>query len=245
MDQQELLQAVLNSDQLPTLPTVASKLIALTSKEDTTLSDIADLIMQDISLSAKILKVSNSALYSFPQQISSIKQAVSILGTRMVRNLVLSFSFLSLKGKAKNTRFNFDRFWERSLAAAVSAKLILERVKGADTEEILISGLLQNLGELIYALTFPAEYEKILQQTEENAASFSTEEEKAIQDHHTLIGYEVAKHWGFPEVLLLPILHHHDPNGFSGTNKKLKDTIKTVYLSHLLSNILYSATPEE
>ena len=244
MDQQELMQAVLHSDQLPTLPTVASKLISLTSKEDTTLSDIADLISQDVALSAKILKVSNSALYSFPQQISSIKQAVSILGTRMVRNLVLSFSFLSLKGKSRNNRFNFDKFWERSLASAVAAKLILEKVKGADTDEILISGLLQNLGELIYALTFPAEYEKILQTTEENS-SFSADEEKAILDHHTLIGYEVAKHWGFPEILLIPILYHHDPSGYTGANKKLKDTIRTVYLSHLLSNILYSSTPEE
>ena len=85
MDKIELLKAVLNSEELPTLPTVASRLISLTSKEETTLSDIADLVSQDISLSAKILKVSNSAFYSFPQQVGSIQQAVSILGTNAVR----------------------------------------------------------------------------------------------------------------------------------------------------------------
>ncbi|MBT8334422.1 MAG: HDOD domain-containing protein, partial [Deltaproteobacteria bacterium] len=61
MSQNDILQLVLESDELPTLPTVASKLISLTSREDTTLSDIADLVSQDISLSAKILKVSNSS----------------------------------------------------------------------------------------------------------------------------------------------------------------------------------------
>ena len=111
MDKNELLLAVLGSDELPTLPTVASKLISLTSKEETTLSDIADLVSQDISLSSKILKVSNSAFYSFPQQIGSIKQAVSILGTNAVRSLVLSFSFLTMKAGKKKGHFDFEKFW--------------------------------------------------------------------------------------------------------------------------------------
>ena len=125
MDKIELLKAVLNSEELPTLPTVASRLISLTSKEDTTLSDIADLVSQDISLSAKILKVSNSAFYSFPQQVGSIQQAVSILGTNAVRSLVLSFSFLTIKSGKKSSQFNFEKFWEQSLASAVASRLIL------------------------------------------------------------------------------------------------------------------------
>ena len=69
MDNNELLQRILNSEELPTLPTVASKLITLTSKEETTLSEIGDLVAKDISLSAKILKVSNSALSVFPSRL--------------------------------------------------------------------------------------------------------------------------------------------------------------------------------
>ena len=133
------------------MPNVASQLITLTSREDATLADIGELVSQDISLSAKILKVSNSAFYSFPQQIGSIKQAVSILGMNAVRSLVLSFSFLTMKAGKVESGFNFEKFWERSLASAVTAKLILENVEGADTEEVFVSGLLQNLGELILA----------------------------------------------------------------------------------------------
>ena len=73
---EDVLSAVLKSDSLPSLPSVASKLVTLTSQEDTTLSDVAELISQDIGMSTKILKVSNSAFYSFPQQITSIQQAV-------------------------------------------------------------------------------------------------------------------------------------------------------------------------
>ncbi len=96
------LEKILHSDELPTLPIVASKLLTLTAREDTTLTDIATLISKDVGLSTKVLRVSNSSFYSFPQQIATINQSVSILGTNAVRNLVLSFSFLSL-GSKKDT----------------------------------------------------------------------------------------------------------------------------------------------
>ncbi len=245
MQPEDILKTVLSSTELPTLPTVASALISLTSKEDTTLTDIADLVSKDIALSAKILKVSNSAFYSFPQQIGSINQAVSILGINAVRSLVLSFSFLSIKGGRKSDHFDFQKFWERSLASAVAARLILGKVNGADTEEIFISGLLQNLGELIFAKTFPDEYEKVLCQLEEEQGAVTEIEKRLIGVDHCTIGYEVAKSWGFPEVLLLPILFHHDPQQYAGQNLKIKATTNAVYLSDILINILFSRTPEE
>jgi two-component system, cell cycle response regulator len=245
MQKDELLKAVLSSDELPTLPTVASRLISLTSREDTTLSDIADLVSQDISLSAKILKVSNSAFYSFPQQIGSIQQAVSILGTNAVRSLVLSFSFLTIKVGKKSSQFNFEKFWEQSLASAVAARLILEKVNDANTEEIFISGLLQNLGELIFARTFPEEYDKVLASIEEDQHDRIGIELSIFGANHCFIGHEVAKHWGFPPILLLPILYHHDPLSYEGDNQKILLTTKAVYLSDLLINIIFSKKPEE
>ena len=240
----ELLQCILKSDELPTLPTVASKLITLTSREDATLADIGELVSQDISLSAKILKVSNSAFYSFPQQIGSIQQAVSILGMNAVRSLVLSFSFLTIKAGKVESRFNFQAFWERSLASAVTAKLILDNVKGADAEEVFVSGLLQNLGELILARSFPEEYEKVLRKVDENHQDIFTAEESVFGINHTLVGSEVAKSWGFPEVLLLPIQYHHHPEEYSGKNATIRSTVRAVYLSDLLVNILFSDKPE-
>jgi diguanylate cyclase (GGDEF)-like protein len=245
MNQEETLTAVLSSDELPTLPTVASEIITLTAREDTTLSDIANLVSKDTALSAKILKVSNSAFYSFAQQISSINQAVSILGINAVRSLVLSFSFLTMKGGKKKVHFNFERFWKNSLASAVASKLIMERVKGADTEEIFICGLLQNLGELILARTFPERYDEVLAKISEEQYDALNAEEYTFGTSHPTIGYEVAKNWGFPEVLLLPILYHHDPSQYKGGNEKIEVTCKASYLSDLLISILYSDKPQE
>ena len=245
MSQDEVLQKVLNSEDLPTLPIVASKLITLTSREETTLSDIADLVSKDMSLSAKILKVSNSAFYSFPQQISSINQAVAILGTNAVRSLVLSFSFLNMEGKGGATDFDFKAFWERSLAGAVAARLIMEQIPGADSEDIFISGLLQNIGQLIFASTMPKEYNRVLARLDEEDASDVDLETELIGAPHTLVGYEVARHWGFPEGLLLPIRFHHEPEQCNGHDRQTSMAIQTIHLSDLLVRILYSDTPEK
>ncbi len=245
MNQKKTLAAVLSSDELPTLPTVASKIITLTAREDTTLSDIANLVSKDTALSAKILKVANSSFYSFAQQISSINQAVSILGINAVRSLVLSFSFLSMKGGKQKIHFDFEKFWKDSLARAVASKLILERVQGANTEEIFICGLLQNLGELILARTFPEEYEEVLGQITEGQYDALNAEEDKFGTSHPTIGYEVAKNWGFPEVLLLPIRYHHDPLEYRGGNDNIAVTCKASYLSDILIAILYSEKPEE
>ena len=245
MKKEDILSTVLQSEELPTLPTVASQLITLTSREDATLSDIADLISQDISISAKVLKVSNSAFYSFPQQIGSIHQAVSILGTNAVRSLVLSFSFLSIKSDAKSSNFNFEQFWQRSLSRAVAAKLILEKVKNADTEQIFISSLLQNLGELIFARTFAEKYNQVLAKTQEEGIDIVETEESIIGANHCYVGFEVAKNWGFPEVLLFPIMYHHSPKNYEGKDTKIRQTVNAVYLSDILSHILYSDKPED
>ena len=244
MKKEEIFSKITKSPELPTLPNVATKLIAITAREDTTLADIAALVSQDISLSAKILKVANSSFYSFPQQIGSIKQAVSILGTNAVRSLVLSFSFLTMKRGKQKTSFNFEKFWERALASGVAAKLVLEKVKNADTEEIFICGLLQNLGELIFARTLPEQYDEVLKALEDETAEAATLEIEHLGANHTEAGYQVAKFWGFPETLLLPIIHHHDPRSYQGNDQKLRQTIEAVYLSDLLVNILYSDQPQ-
>ncbi len=247
MSREEVLQTVLQSEDLPTLPMVASKLIMLTGQEDTTLTDIADLISKDMALSAKILKVSNSAFYSFPQQISSINQAVSILGTNAVRSLVLSFTFLSIKGGKKNkASFDFGQFWERSLAGAVAARLILEQIPGADTEEIFLSSLLRNIGQLIFASTLPDLYNQVLARVAGNEGSMeSTIEEELIGDQHSSVGYAVAEHWGFPETLILPIRYHHEPDKYTDGDREASRSINAIYLADLLIQILYSDKPEE
>ncbi|MFT4823263.1 MAG: two-component system cell cycle response regulator [Halioglobus sp.] len=242
---EQVLAAVLASDDLPSLPIVASQLVTLTSKGDTTLSEVAELVSQDIALSTKILKVSNSAFYSFPSKIGSIQQAVSILGTNAVQSLVLSFSFLTINKSGPCNKFNFNEFWEQSLESAIASRLILEKVPGANLEEIFVSGLLQNLGALILACTFPEEFGGVLDAIEDGEVSPREAEIAAFGGDHCFFGYEVAKSWNFPASILLPILHHHEPKGVSGEDKNISSTTKAIYLANILLDIFHSEKPEK
>ncbi|GAB5453034.1 MAG: hypothetical protein Hals2KO_33620 [Halioglobus sp.] len=245
MSQDEVLQVVLKSDSLPSLPTVASKLVSLTAKEETTLSDVASLISQDIAMSSKILKVANSAFYSFPQQISSIQQAVSMLGTNAVQSLVLSFSFLSINKVSAESNFNFDEFLKRAVTAASVSKLIMGKLSDTDTEEIFVAGLLHKLGELILACTLPEDYNRVLELMDSEGLERRAAEKRVFGTDHGYVGYEVAKQWNFPAAIVLPIFHHHDPKSYSNSDEKIQKYIEVIYLSNVFMRILESDDPAQ
>ena len=83
----------------------------------------------------------------------------------------------------------------------------------ANTEDILVSGLLQNLGQLIMACTLPEEYEKVLLEAGEDSVDSRSAEKSVLGVDHCFIGAEVAKYWKFPPSIYLPILYHHEPSG--------------------------------
>ncbi len=241
---EELLQRLLASSDLPTLPTVASRLVSLTSREDTTLAEVAAVVSQDVALCTKILKVANSAFYSFPQQIGSISQAISMLGTNAVQSLVLSFSFMSMNKVAAHSRFDFDAFIERSLANASMAKLIMQKLSSEDAEEVFVAGLLQNLGELVFACTLGEQYDSVLDALDGDEEGRCATETSMLGANHCFIGYEMARHWNFPPRITLPILQHHEPREYVGDDERTGQYIRAIYLANLLVNIFNSESPE-
>lgn len=240
---EEVLQQVIDSGALPTLSTVASTLINITGKEETTIYDITKLISQDVSLSTKILKVVNSSFYNFPNEVGTIQQAVAILGTNAVRSLVLSFSFLNMERPEHGQGFNYERFWEESLAAAVASKLIMSKVSDEDPEEVFTVSLLQNLGKLILACAYRETYDQLLEEAAGSEKRLLELEDERIGANHAYIGGEAAKHWNFPDSLTIPIVYHHDPDSYPGNDPEQKTEIRVVHLAALLANILYSGNP--
>lgn len=242
--QERTLQNILTSADLPTLPAVASKVLELTAHEEVSLSEVITLITQDISLSAKILKVANSAFYNFHQQIVSVQQAISLLGINAVRSLVLSFSFLSMGQERCSRFFHFNIFWERSLVAATAARLIAEQTGQIDPEEMFTLGLLQNIGQLVFALTLPARYDHLLEQLQAGHAYRDVDlEEEYLGLAHTVSGAEVARAWGLPEAILTVLRYHHAPQHYAGEDLKQVLAVKIVFLSDLVTQIFTSAEP--
>lgn len=240
------LNEILTSAQLPTLPAVAAHLLELTAQADVAIADISQCIAQDLGLSAKILKVANSSFYSFPQQITSVHQAVSLLGINAVQNLALSFSFLSMGNRQEGRLFNFDLFWERSLVAATAARLIAGLVPRCDADQMFTISLLQNIGQLVFALTMPSRYDHVLELL---ALADRDDSELALEQEflalpHTLSGSEVVKMWGLPSVIQAVVRYHHEPDAYPGDDPQIREALKIVYLADLVTKIFYSCAPE-
>ncbi|ADW17583.1 diguanylate cyclase [Desulfobulbus propionicus DSM 2032] len=240
------LNAILSSASLPTLPAVAAKVLEVTSQDDISFPDLTTLIAQDMALSARILKVANSALYCFPQKIGSISQAVSLLGINAVRSLVLSFTFLSMGEAQSHDRFDLNQFWERSLVGATAARLLAEQTGRMDPEEMFTIGLLQDIGCLIFALTIPRRYDRLTQHLTAGSAEVCelSLEEEYIGLTHTISGAEIGRLWALPSPILAAIRYHHDPLAYPGTDPKEDLAIKITHLSALVTRIFFSVHPE-
>lgn len=201
---------------LPSLSDVVTKTLEATERESTSASEIERLVSSDAALSAKILRVVNSAYYGLSGQVSSLNQAVVILGIQQIRNLVLSISALSLlKGRTPQLRRLQHSFWMHSFATAVCAQIIARRKRfsARDAEMVYTAGLLHDIGRLYLFSAVSEEYLAVIAHAAKSERSLDEVEPEMLGVRHDEIGGELAKTWHFPAALTDLIARHEGPFG--------------------------------
>lgn len=194
---------------LPTMPAVASQVMIAVDNPDSSIDEIRSLIEQDAAIAARILKISNSALYGFPSEIQSLSHAISLLGTMTVRNLVLA---VSMKDTYKRFGLMEKLLWQHSsLAGPVSSMLASYRGIGVDPEIAFTAGLMHHIGKTALANSHRSEYEKVMAIVYNESRSFTEVENEIFGFNHAELGAAVVQQWGLPEQLVLTIEHHHSP----------------------------------
>lgn len=198
--------------ELPTLPLVAQRVVSLLNNPSSSAADLEQVIKHDQALTARVLRLVNSAYYGYPRHITTVGQGIVILGYRTLKELVLSISIADLfrmKGKAKV----FDRaaLWQHAVVTAIGAK-ILARCAGLPFEEdAFIAGLLHDIGVLFLDLCLNAEFDEIIASTTTDGIPLIRAEEKVLGFNHTLVGKMVAEKWNFPPFLVDVLRYHHRP----------------------------------
>jgi len=135
---------------LPTLPTVVSKMIELVDNPKTSAQTLTSLISTDQALTAKILKLANSAYYGFPREIISVNLAVVVLGFNTVKDMGLSVSVLdAFKSNQDEGIFEMTKFWEHSICCAIGAKMLARTYGYRITSEAFVAGLLHDVGKVV------------------------------------------------------------------------------------------------
>jgi len=219
----EIRHSIMDTRSLPTLPGIISKLNSLSNNDKSSAEQMAQLVVSDQVLSARVLRLVNSPSYGF-YRVSTISNAMILLGVNVVKSLALSSSIFEIMEK------NVVGLWEHSLGAGVAANVIARRLKLAECEEISTAALLHDIGKVIIKIKFADDYDQLLALIEKKGISIRDGEMELLATDHAEVGAWLAKSWHLPEKLIEPVACHHQVE--KSTTHQLKTAV--VHLADVL-----------
>jgi putative nucleotidyltransferase with HDIG domain len=190
---------------------VVSQVLEKTRDQNANLREISSLIATDQALVTMYLKLVNSAFYGFSRRITTLQQAITLLGFRSVRNVIVNASVVSLFRKRSFHNRHRLFLWEHSVSCAVAAKQLAQVTGYPAKEEAFTAGLLHDIGKVVIDQYAPKNSMAVLRKIEEGMETRAAEREILGVDH-TEIGYLIAERWNLPKSLCAVIRHHHEPD---------------------------------
>jgi len=219
---------------LPTLPTVVSKMIELVDNPKTSAASLANLISTDQALTAKILKMANSAYYGFSREISTVNMAIVVMGFNAVKEMGLSLSVFDMFKDMSNIRhFDVTLYWQHSIGCGVAAKMIARTFRNGIAGEAFVSGLLHDIGKVVINQYLHAEFNSIMNRVADNNENLDDVEMDTLGTHHGEIGGWLADRWRLPIIITDAIKYHHMP----WEAKKNRLLVAIVNISNYLCHI--------
>ena len=221
-------QSLVKGIDIPPRPAALQAVMAERNAEYPDLIKIAATISADVSLSAGVLKTINSPLYGMRREISSIQQAITLLGFRTVANLVTGISLRLASGGAGKLRL--DRFWDSASDVALLASNLSRQLMVSDPEEAYTFGLFRDCGIPLLMQKYP-DYLQVLQEANSSEESFTEVEERHYPTNHTVVGYYVAHSWHIPKRICNAILNHHSTEMFVLEDQEESNLIALIHLA--------------
>lgn len=204
-------------NKLPSLPTLYYELAKAVENPNASILSIGNIVRKDLSLASRLLKLANSAYYSFPSEVETIEEALQLIGLREMRDMALATcvidAFKNLPPNLVNTR----DFWRHSIACGVASSILAERRHDPTPERFFVGGLLHDIGRLIMYLAVPAESEQILSQCIAEKLPPCNVELRVLGLDHTQLGAELLSGWKIPGALVDMVAHHHQPGPFNAS----------------------------
>ncbi len=220
---------------LPALPHSAMQVITLTRNSETDIKDLITVIGHDPSLAANILRQANSSYYGYARRISSLPEAVVILGFQAIQNLAMA-SALSplLKSELIGYGMNQEGLWRHSLFVAMAGKRLCKRLRLPFGEVAFTAGLLHDIGKLILTVYVQEVGSFILKKVNLENLSFRELEEKIIGFDHATVGGYIAQQWNLPKELVEVITNHHTPE----RAQHQQQLTAVIHIANALANLL-------
>ncbi|MGR9115360.1 MAG: HDOD domain-containing protein [Gammaproteobacteria bacterium] len=199
------------------LPEIALRVNELLNSSEPSYAELEELILHDPAMTATLLKIVNSAYFGFPHKIDTVSRAISIIGLRELRSLVIAISVTTRFKGIPAELVDMDVFWYHSITRGVLARILAKRLKHFDRERFFIAGLLSRIGKLIFFSQYPAESTEILKLKDQGDEAMTAEEERIFGFNYAELGAELLKQWELPASIWEIIVYQLDPLNSKGS----------------------------
>jgi HD-like signal output (HDOD) protein/CheY-like chemotaxis protein len=204
---------------LPSLPELYVKILTCLRSPDPSLARLGEIVAHDIGMSARVLQLVNSALFSLPRTITSPNEAVALLGIDAVRMMTLAVEIVTHSVNAHAGGVAPEGLWQHSLVVAHLAKAIAQAERQAPDlcNAAFSAGLMHDCGKLVLAHHLPERY-RVLMTEPQAHLHFEVAEREALGVSHANVGGYLLSLWGLPDALIEAVVFHHRPNECPATN---------------------------
>lgn len=197
---------------LPTLPDVAVQLLDMGENPSASMREMALLMERDVALAARVLRLVNSPFFGMQREVTSIQQALMILGTENLRNLVLSGAMLDLFDREGAVgSFHRGEFWKHCIAVGTVSRIIALRKRAMNPQIAFTAGLIHDMGKLVIDRHLHPEFRQVMAIVDGESVIMLNAEERILGVSHAEIGQYLAARWNLPDVLREAVGFHHSP----------------------------------
>lgn len=197
--------------KVASLPSIFTRLNDAINEHNTTNKDFANIINEDTAIAARLLRITNSALYNFPSKVETITHAITIIGTNQLRDLVLASSVIAMFKDVSEDVISMESFWRHSIACGIAARAIASLRREANIERFFVAGLLHDIGRLVLFMELPEYMDVVLQQRDAEGDMLYKHEREVIGFDHAQLGGLLLKAWQLPARLIEGVALHHAP----------------------------------
>lgn len=216
---------------LSTLPTAVKRLVELTQDPNVSISSVEEAVSTDPVISTRLLRIVNSAYYSFFREIKSIRQAVMVLGLETTKNLIYGTSIITAFGRVgKIERFPLAQFWQYSVACGYVSRTLASLLNYEGFQEAFLAGLIHDVGKIALATVTPDTFEKAIDLSHENSTPLTEAEETVFGFNHSDVGQHLAHRWHLPAMVEEVITYNEHPR----ESKDHPELVSIVRLASLL-----------
>ena len=196
---------IVNARDVPTIPVLLLRILRVVDGERASAKDLVDLMQRDQALAGRVLRLANSGFFACAREVSTLSRAVMLLGFSTVKNLALGIKIWETLAQRGGP--GIAALWEHSALVGAAARLVAQRTRAVDPEEVFTAGLLHDIGKVVLRIRFAALYDRVTATSTD--ATLLERERDAFGVDHAQAGSWLAESWQLPTALVEAAALHH------------------------------------